>query len=123
VTGRHLGDVGGRVKVVGVGDGTRRRWASAAPIVDLPEPDTPMTTIGGPIASPTRVSAGRYPAFRTETPRMMKTPVGPNRRQRTNDLLLLQLSDAVLADSDLDQHSRGVLIAGATGADLGQRRS
>jgi hypothetical protein len=36
---------------------------------------------------------------------------------------MLQLVDAVLADSDLDQHGRGVLVAGATGVDLGQRRS
>src|SRR6478609_2228107 len=27
--------------------GTRRRWASAAPTVDLPEPETPMATISG----------------------------------------------------------------------------
>ena len=27
------------------------RWASAAPTVDLPEPETPMTTMGDPITS------------------------------------------------------------------------
>src|SRR4029453_9949289 len=28
-------------------NGTRRRWAMAAPTVDLPEPDTPITTTTG----------------------------------------------------------------------------
>src|ERR1700739_1696360 len=37
---RHLRDVGCRVK------GTRRRRANAAPTVDLPDPETPMTTMG-----------------------------------------------------------------------------
>src|SRR5436189_6480879 len=32
-------------------NGTPRRWASAAPTVDLPEPDTPITTIGDFIPS------------------------------------------------------------------------
>jgi hypothetical protein len=32
-------------------NGTRRRCASAAPTVDLPEPETPITTIGDPIDS------------------------------------------------------------------------
>src|SRR4029078_8076925 len=32
-------------------NGTRMRCANAAPTVDLPEPETPMTTIGDPINS------------------------------------------------------------------------
>ena len=51
LTGRHLGDVGAWVKVVGVLERTRRRCANAAPTVDLPEPETPMTTIGDAISS------------------------------------------------------------------------
>src|SRR4051794_41915210 len=39
-------------------NGTRSRWASAAPTVDLPDPDTPMATISGAdIGSPRVVSA------------------------------------------------------------------
>src|SRR4051794_29730106 len=39
-------------------NGTRSRWASAAPTVDLPDPETPMATISGAdIGSPRVVSA------------------------------------------------------------------
>jgi hypothetical protein len=44
-----------------------------------------------------------------------------DRRQRPTIFLLLQFRDAVLADSDLDQHGRGVAVDGASGVGLGPR--
>ena len=49
VTGRHLGDVGLRMEIVRVGERDTQTLGQRRPNVDLPDPETPMTTIGDAI--------------------------------------------------------------------------